>query len=244
MYDASYYEDRGMGPEAAGAWFERAEELLCLLPPNVTSLLDWGAGLGHLVAALRRRGLDAEGVELSSAAREMAWQRNGVRLLTQVPAGRYFDAISLYHSLEHAEDPCDLLLGLRDSLAPQGILFIEVPHVGSSDMLLARWRRQILSLPHHLVHFTPASLRRLLERSSYEVQSVNLINSRPIEAAMAWRARLARSRDAGATRPFSGVAAKPMLPPSWIRQSWRARLLPWLREALPGWRFQVLAHRA
>ncbi len=108
---------------------------------------DWGAGLGHLVAALRRRGLDAEGVELSSAAREMAWQRNGVRLLTQVPAGRYFDAISLYHSLEHAEDPCDLLLGLRDSLAPQGILFSEVPHVGSSDILLARWRRQILSLP-------------------------------------------------------------------------------------------------
>ena len=242
LYDGAYYSERGMGMVAAEAWNSRADELVGLLPRGAASVLDWGAGLGHLVAALRRRGLDAEGVEPSGAAREAARQLGGVQLLEQVPRGRKFDAVSLYHSLEHVDDPRTVLIGLRESLAAQGMLFIEVPHVVSADMLLPRWRQQILSLPYHLLHFTPGSLRRLLEVSGYKVRSVNLINSRWVEVPLAWRARLARRPIPGGPSVVGGQELP--RPVSWARHSWRGRVLPWLRRALPGWRFQVLAQHA
>src|SRR5690242_21748357 len=59
--DRRYYESRSMGSGAGTAWNERARAILKTLSFSPRSVLDFGAGEGHLVSALRRMGLAAEG---------------------------------------------------------------------------------------------------------------------------------------------------------------------------------------
>ena len=44
------------------------------------------------------------------------------------PAGS-FDVVTMYHALEHVEDPSAILSRLRDWMVDQGVLLIEVPNV-------------------------------------------------------------------------------------------------------------------
>src|SRR4051794_505228 len=71
--DDDYYAQRGMGDGHEQAWDERAGEVLGLLAlAEPGPVLDFGAGDGGLVAALRAQGIDADGVESSPAGRHLA----------------------------------------------------------------------------------------------------------------------------------------------------------------------------
>lgn len=115
------------------------------LAPRAISLLDVGAASGLLVEEAVRRGLDAVGVEPSLALADRARQR-GVEMVhgafpTPALAERRFDVVCLVDVLEHVADPVALLRGCREALAPDGVVILVTPDVGSvaARILRRRW---------------------------------------------------------------------------------------------------------
>ena len=97
-------------------------------------MLDAGAGGGEVVYVLRQLGFDASGLEPDEQYARHAREALGVPVATGFvqdavfPAGS-FDVVTMYHALEHVEDPSAILSRLRGWMAEEGVLLIEVPNV-------------------------------------------------------------------------------------------------------------------
>ncbi len=111
----------------------RYRDLAPFLKPG-DRVLDAGAGGGEVVYVLRKAGFDAMGLEPDERYASHAREALGVPVATgfvqdgSFPPGR-FDAITMYHALEHVEDPVGILTTLRGWLMDGGLLLIEVPNV-------------------------------------------------------------------------------------------------------------------
>jgi len=236
-----YYQYRSMGAASEAAWVDRTREIIESLPRRPASVLDFGAGEGHLVHALRQRGLEAEGVEAFPTGRQAARERYRIELLEEPPAHRRFDLVTLVHALEHVADPVATLARLAERLEPKGLVFIEVPNAASVDMRRPSKRRELLDLPVHLFHFAPPTLARVVEKAGLKTLELRLSNPDLLEWVLARRA--ARLAAPPAPTPSAASPSAEAASPSILHASWR-RLLPWLRQRLPGGRIQVVAARA
>jgi SAM-dependent methyltransferase len=152
------------------ARFDRAR--LAMLGPPRGALLDLGAGRGRFVASARAAGWSAEGIEPSARGVAAARAVYGVEL-SRAPlaeaAGTY-DAVSLWHVLEHLDDPDDAIAHVGRLLGSGGLLLVGVPNLASVQARIGRDRWFHLDLPRHRTHFTPAGLRALLERHGFVVE--------------------------------------------------------------------------
>jgi SAM-dependent methyltransferase len=75
-----------------------------------------------------------------------------------------FDLITAFHVVEHLPDPCRAVGNMLEWLAPGGLLVIEVPNVGGWGGALFGRYWSGLDFPRHLTHFTPATMRALVEQ--------------------------------------------------------------------------------
>lgn len=176
-----YAPGRPRGAHAAApilaAFDRRRLALLRRALPPPARLLDVGAGRGRFVVAASAAGYAAEGLEPSTRGVRAAREEYGVKLgqsgveEATVPAGS-FDALSLWHVLEHLEDPRAALRTLRGWLAPGGVLLVGVPNLDSWQARLAAERWYHLDLPRHRTHFSPRGLATLLEETGFEVERV------------------------------------------------------------------------
>jgi SAM-dependent methyltransferase len=247
FYEEGYYDERGMGESAAEPWLARAAALIGLLPSPPATVLDVGAGQGHFVASLRELGIAAEGLEPLLDGRRAASRIHGLTLLEDWPGSSRFEAIALIHSLEHVPDPLATLRECERRLARDGHLLIELPHAGSVELLRARRRRFILSLPGHLHHFTPSNLELLLAKVGLVPCSVHLRNPDALEWLLALRARRKRrSSEATSARGVAGASPAEMrgrADRGFAARLWREGVLPTLRRRFPGWSFAMVARR-
>lgn len=246
-----YYSRHAMASDDRGAWDERVAALVSRVPGHVERVLDFGAGEGHAVAALRRLGYVAEGIEPSVTGRAGARARHGIGLSSALAElATDFDLAIALHSLEHVDEPVATLRALSAHVRAGGHVFIEVPHAGSADLWLARERERILSLPAHLYHFTPQTLARVVECAGLALVEVALSNPLLLERAFAWRAaRRASVRSHGVATEterapgHAPAAVGAPAGPGGLRALWSHRLLPALRRRWPGYKFQLLARR-
>jgi SAM-dependent methyltransferase len=136
-------------------------------------VLDVGCGRGFLLDAFRRRGWTVEGTEMSTAS--SAHAREVLRIPVHVgpleglglPAGS-FDAVTLWHVLEHVTTPVALLEEIHRLLRPDGVLLVSVPNFGSPEARATGPGWFHLDVPRHLVHFTPATLDAALRDSGFD----------------------------------------------------------------------------
>jgi SAM-dependent methyltransferase len=137
-------------------------------------VLDIGCGPGSLLDAFRRRGWDVEGTELSDAA---AMRARSIGIPVHVGDlqswpwrdGR-FDAVVLWHVLEHCRDPTAVLGRVARVLRPGGVAMVAVPNFGSVEAIVTRDGWFHLDVPRHLVHFTPDALHRMLANAGLVVR--------------------------------------------------------------------------
>ncbi|PTL58653.1 class I SAM-dependent methyltransferase [Paraconexibacter algicola] len=158
------------------ARFDRQRlRLLARACPAPARVVDAGAGRGRFVAAARAAGYDATGVEPTARGVDMAASRYGVALVraaiedAPVPAASV-DAVSLWHVLEHVDDPAATLRTLRSWLRPGGVLLLGVPNLASWQARIGGDRWWHLDLPRHRTHFTTTGLRALLRREGFTVE--------------------------------------------------------------------------
>jgi SAM-dependent methyltransferase len=147
---------------------ERLRRLQPLIEPGLR-VLDVGAGSGEVVALLRQAGCDASGIEPNEPYARYAEQTRGL----PVSCGFYQDApvspasldlVTMFHTVEHLENPLEAMEKAAEWLRPEGALVIEVPNVEA-----------VCQQPHqqfhrgHLYHFNLATLGALAARAGFAV---------------------------------------------------------------------------
>ena len=141
--------------------------------PPPARLLDVGAGRGRFVAAARAAGYDASGIEPSARGVAAARSAYGVDLAQATiddaaVAPGSCDAITVWHVLEHIDDPAGALVRVLSWLRPGGVLLIGVPNLASAQARVSGGRWFHLDAPRHRTHFTSEGLHLLLHRLGAE----------------------------------------------------------------------------
>lgn len=139
-------------------------------------ILDIGAGTGAFLDAMQQSGWDATGLEPDDAARQNAKNLYGLHL--QLPQQLFhltpqsFDAITMWHVLEHVHELHEYIDQLKKLLKPAGILFIAVPNYTSYDASEYKEFWAAYDVPRHLYHFSPASITQLLLKHGLQLKEV------------------------------------------------------------------------
>lgn len=136
-------------------------------------VLDFGCGAGEFLLGMRDQGWECAGVEIHATARERA-RRRGLDVRPSLlgvdgfPPGT-FDYVRTNHSLEHVRCPAEILMAIHSLLKPGGTLFIGVPTTTSENARLfgASWWH--LTPPMHTFVPSTRGMKRLVERSGFEV---------------------------------------------------------------------------
>lgn len=137
------------------------------------NLLDVGSGTGAFVSEMGQHGWQVTGLEPDKGARDMAKQLHCLDLkdaneFYQLPESS-FDAITLWHVLEHVHDLISYIQRLKLLLKDGGRLFIAVPNYTSLDAMIYQEYWAAYDVPRHLYHFSPESIQALMERNGMKI---------------------------------------------------------------------------
>lgn len=141
--------------------------LLNKLAARQGKLLDYGCGTGHFLAAAKSAGWQVAGLEPNARARDEASQRLDQPIEQESLSSfqpETFDAITLWHVLEHVHLLNETLAHLITLLKPDGVLLIAVPNVESLDAQHYRELWAAYDVPRHLYHFAPKTMAQLLKK--------------------------------------------------------------------------------
>ncbi|NDV42124.1 class I SAM-dependent methyltransferase [Flagellimonas sediminis] len=137
------------------------------------SLLDIGAGTGDFLLFAKSRGFEVLGVEPNEKARQLSSQK-GIPLserLEEVADQRY-DAITLWHVLEHLPNLDDQIKTIASLLKDDGVLVIAVPNFKSYDASHYGKYWAAYDVPRHLWHFSKTSITKLFDAHGLEVIAI------------------------------------------------------------------------
>jgi 2-polyprenyl-3-methyl-5-hydroxy-6-metoxy-1,4-benzoquinol methylase len=139
-------------------------------------LLDIGSGAGHFLNEMKSSGWNVLGIEINDGARESSVSEFGIDVLPpeKIPdlpeAG--FDCITLWHVLEHFQDPFGYAADIWRLLKPEGVCIIALPNCRSSDAMHYSEFWAAYDVPRHLWHFTPETFSRFAEKTGFKTESI------------------------------------------------------------------------
>ncbi|MFQ5900905.1 MAG: class I SAM-dependent methyltransferase [Thermodesulfobacteriota bacterium] len=148
-------------------------------------LLDVGCGEGLFLELAGKEGWDTTGVEFSPFAARYGRDKLGLNIfqgeLTNAEfPDNTFDAVTMWHVLEHTQDPVAALREARRVLKDDGVFILAVPNLNNYIYQwvyrLVKGRKMHLFDPDdrelHLCHFTPETIRLALEKACFRVERI------------------------------------------------------------------------
>lgn len=161
-----YLSDR---PEILKTFGRRLGLIEKLRRGHVGRVLDVGCAAGFFLEAAKSRGWDAEGIEISEYAANVARKRG-----LSVASGEFlpcskglesgsFDAITMWDYIEHVREPGAEIRRVSELLVPGGIFALATPDVGSLPARIFRSRWMGIKPEEHLYYFDRPSILRYLE---------------------------------------------------------------------------------
>ena len=137
------------------------------------SILDLGSGIGAFLDVMKAKGWQVKGIEPDEDARNQAKTLFGLNIEEPAVLNKLqdasFDAITLWHVLEHVHQLHDYIEHLKRLLKPGGKLFIAVPNYQSRDSEIYRSHWAAYDVPRHLYHFSPKSIEHLMQKHRLKV---------------------------------------------------------------------------
>jgi 2-polyprenyl-3-methyl-5-hydroxy-6-metoxy-1,4-benzoquinol methylase len=138
-------------------------------------ILDLGAGVGAFLNTMKERGWEITGIEPDEGARQKAKTLFNIELketdsFHQLSESSY-DAITLWHVLEHVHQLHDYVERLKALLKANGKIFIAVPNYSSLDSSIYKLYWAAYDVPRHLYHFSPKSIDVLMSQHGLKVIS-------------------------------------------------------------------------
>lgn len=164
-YPRSYYGARH-GVTASWCVSRRVGFVRALLGQTRGSLLDVGCGDGEFLSACARDGWTVVGTERSAnPARRLYPVYSDIRDAAEHGP---FRCITIWHVLEHLDNPLECLSALQSQLDPDGYLLIAVPDFGGLQAKCFGRHWLHLDVPRHLTHFSQESLDRHLGEAGFQ----------------------------------------------------------------------------
>ena len=152
-----------------------------LLPwPRPGRLLDFGCGGGTFLKRMAEQGWKVTGLDAAVGAVQQIQEELGLEALVgSLPHPELkpcsFDVVTMWHSLEHVHEPLSILREAYQLLAPGGKIIVAAPNIESLPFYWFGPSWFGLDLPRHLTHFTPKSLRSMLQTAGFEVERVRML---------------------------------------------------------------------
>jgi len=181
-------------------------------------LLDVGCGDGSLLAVARARGWQISGYDVDSNSTKAVSERLGETTIfagdfLELDESQQFDAITLHQVLEHVKNPNEYLQKIRRLLVEGGHVFVAVPNIHSvsnkSKFILESigLRRKNVGkyydTYHHLLYFTPSTLRRLLTKSGFTALETRNCYKAKVRESQSRTARFIKNNITGRLFPSS-----------------------------------------
>ena len=140
------------------------------------NLLDIGSGTGHFISFMKKAGWEVKGIEINDKAREFSVSHFGLEvipkeLISSLASGS-FDCITLWHVLEHLQDPFKYAAEISRLLKPGGICITAHPNCSSFDARYYKESWAAWDVPRHLWHFTPETFRLFSEKAGFTVSKI------------------------------------------------------------------------
>jgi len=137
---------------------------------GVGNVLDIGAGTGDFLRMARKRGWDINGVEPNRMARGLAQEKQVLLQpkMDDVKNGSY-DAITLWHTLEHIPDIDRQIEVMLNCLKENGIIIVAVPNFKSRDAKYYKEFWAAYDVPRHLWHFSQEAIERVFKKHNVEL---------------------------------------------------------------------------
>ena len=158
---------------------------VCKGLPDNAAIVDVGCGDGFHLNLLRKYGNKSwslEGIDLDKRAIEMAERRGfvvhqGTVESIDLPSNRY-ELAFMIQTIEHVENPVEVLLGIRRILKPGGRLVIVTDNTGSVDFAFFKKRYWGgYHFPRHWNLFNRNSMSRLAGKTNFEIVRLRTIVS-------------------------------------------------------------------
>lgn len=151
--------------------------------PDGKSILDYGCGTGEFLSGMKKVGWSTKGIEPNPEARNYAINTNLLEVTdpSEIISFRpkSFDAITLWHVLEHIHKLNETIEVFKKLLSDDGKLIIAVPNNEAVDALIYKETWAAYDVPRHLYHFNVDSITRLFRNHQMQVLNVMLM---PLDA--------------------------------------------------------------
>ena len=146
-------------------------------------VVDMACGEGYGVDVLARRALHVTGVDANPQAHEHArlkYSRPGVRFVRDLVESysEPCDAVVFLQTIEHVEDPADVLRHFRAVLRPGGCAYVSTPNL----LTLAPPGASKSDNPWHLREYRADEFRRLCGGVFGQVELLGLFHARVLRA--------------------------------------------------------------
>jgi 2-polyprenyl-3-methyl-5-hydroxy-6-metoxy-1,4-benzoquinol methylase len=142
-------------------------------------ILDFGCSSGiFLDLALEQGWKETHGVELNKKEAEIARSKHhNVQscVLSELNFEDKFDAITLWDVFEHIKDGKAYLESFKNYLAPDGVLFLQVPNAGSLAARILHDKCNMFDGLEHVNLYSPKTIKLLVEQAGYNVVAMKSV---------------------------------------------------------------------
>lgn len=168
------------------------------------NILDVGCGTGAFLFTMKKAKWEITGLEPDETGRQKALELYGLQLektekFLSLPE-QTFDAITMWHVLEHVHDLHDYIEQLKKLLKPGGKLFIAVPNYTSYDAQVYKEFWAAYDVPRHLYHFSPKSMKTLINLHGMKIEKI-----KPMWFDSVYVSMLSEQYKTGKYRPANGL---------------------------------------
>ena len=169
-YYTNYYGERHGATANFRAWrrFKLLESSF-EKPLNSKRILDIGCGDGAFLEQAKMHGWQTIGTELNENLETELEVYSNLSEVKEKYGVRSFDAITLWHVLEHFENPKEVLDEASLLLKDQGRMLIAVPDAKGLQARFFGNKWLHLDTPRHLYHFSFFALEKILEETGFKI---------------------------------------------------------------------------
>jgi 2-polyprenyl-3-methyl-5-hydroxy-6-metoxy-1,4-benzoquinol methylase len=131
-------------------------------------LLDIGCSSGNYLKKMDTLGWSVYGTEINKKAVDYINKELGLANVTN----NFFDVVNMNMVLEHIYDVNLMIQKVQKILKKNGQLMLSVPDISGFESTVYNKYAYGLQVPEHIHHFTPQTIRVLLEKNGFVVEKI------------------------------------------------------------------------